>query len=100
MTTETKTKHTQIEGIGRAKPKEVSFSAVAIRCRCGDPWRLHPCRCSNPGNHTGQPCPKGNEPCPQGIEEDFGTVSYWHRNPLKRLWFWFQKILLGKKVQV
>ncbi len=22
-----------------------------------------------------------------GTREDLGTISYWHRNPLKRLWF-------------
>jgi hypothetical protein len=24
-----------------------------------------------------------------GTVEDYGTVSYWHRNPLRRLWHWF-----------
>jgi hypothetical protein len=28
-----------------------------------------------------------------GSREDLGTIAYWHRNPLKRIWFYFKKFL-------
>lgn len=32
-----------------------------------------------------------------GTVENLGVVTYWHRNPLKRLW-WRTKKYLGKKL--
>ena len=55
------------------KPKEVSFSAVVIRCRC-----------NNPTSHRNQVCPKGKK-------EDLGIISYWNKNPLKRLSYWISR---------
>ncbi len=26
-----------------------------------------------------------------GPVEDLGVISYWHRNPLRRLWFWLKQ---------
>ncbi len=26
-----------------------------------------------------------------GSVEDLGVISYWHRNPLKRLWWWVKR---------
>jgi hypothetical protein len=46
---------------------EMTTEAVIIRCRCGDP-----------ASHQGEICPKGQT-------VDLGVISYWHRNPLKRL---------------
>lgn len=31
-----------------------------------------------------------------GRVENLGTISYWHRNPLKRLW-WKFKTMFGKR---
>lgn len=56
--------------IARAKPREIRLEAVVTRCGCGDP-----------AAHAGRICPK-----PRAIENR-GTVSYWHRNPLRRLWW-------------
>lgn len=33
-----------------------------------------------------------------GTREDLGVIAYWHRNPLKRLWFFIRKNLLGRIV--
>lgn len=30
-----------------------------------------------------------------GTVEDLGVVSYWHKNPLKRLWFKASQIIKG-----
>jgi hypothetical protein len=38
------------------------------------------CQCVVKGQHPG-------EPCPTGRVVDFGIVSYWHKNPLRR-WAW------------
>jgi hypothetical protein len=53
-----------------ARPRMQSVSAVIIRCGCGAPL-----------THLSVRCPK-----PLRIE-DLGTVAYWHRNPLRRLWY-------------
>lgn len=59
--------------------QEVSIEAVVTRCGCGDPLRLH-----------GRDEQGGLLPCPTPRAiEDKGTVSYWHVNPLKRLYFWW-----------
>lgn len=48
--------------------EEASIQAVVIRCGCGDPLALHP-----------------NDPCPTPrASENRGTISYWHKNPLRR----------------
>lgn len=26
-----------------------------------------------------------------GTREELGTIAYWHRNPLKRIWFYISK---------
>lgn len=52
----------------RAGIQEASIEAVVVRCGCGDPAGIHP-----------------HAPCPSpAATEDLGTVSYYHRNPLKR----------------
>jgi hypothetical protein len=53
-----------------ARPRMQSVSAVIIRCGCGAPL-----------THVGQACPSPR------TREALGTVAYWHRNPLKRLWY-------------
>lgn len=60
------TKHTATSPVPL---KEASIHAVVIRCGCGDPANIHP----------GEPCPTPR------TTEDRGTVSYYHRNPLRRL---------------
>lgn len=82
----------------KAKPTETSIGVLVVRCRCGDPWRIHPCHCKNPQEHTGLPCPYGNDSCPQGKKENFGIVSYWHKNPFKRLSYWFRTRILEGRV--
>ncbi|MEK6323615.1 MAG: hypothetical protein AABN33_18395 [Acidobacteriota bacterium] len=71
----------EVQAIGRGKAREVSISAVVIRCRCGDP-----------DSHRGEVCPRGER-------EDRGTVSYWHRNPLKRFYYWFETVFKKRRVQ-
>lgn len=66
----------------RSKAKEVSLSATVIRCRCG-----------NPDGHRGATCP-------QGVEENLGAISYWSRNPFKRLAYWFQRSILNRRVEL
>lgn len=51
--------------------KEASIQATVVRCGCGDPLNVHP----------DSPCPKPR------ATEDLGTVSYWHKNPIRR-WLW------------
>jgi hypothetical protein len=59
--------------------QEASVRAVVTRCGCGDP-ASHP-----------------EAVCPKGVTEDLGVVSYYHRNPFKRLAFEVQRQLKGKK---
>lgn len=56
-------------------PKMASISAIVIRCGCSAEEKAKP----NWHGAHGVVCPK-----PSRIE-DRGVVSYWHRNPLKRL---------------
>lgn len=58
------------------KAKEALISVVIIRCGC-----------NNPATHIGSTCPKGRI-------EDRGVVSYWHKNPFKRLNYWFKTKVL------
>jgi hypothetical protein len=30
-----------------------------------------------------------------GSKEDLGAVAYWHKNPIKRLWFKLKEIIRG-----
>lgn len=53
----------------QGKVKQQQIDAVVIRCGCGKPH-----------SHAGKVCPKGKR-------EDHGTIAYWHKNPLRRLWF-------------
>lgn len=46
---------------------ERKLSAVIIRCKCDDA-----------ASHEGASCPTGQI-------EQLGVISYWHRNPLRRL---------------
>jgi hypothetical protein len=84
--------------MAHGKPSEVSLAIKALRCRCGNPWNIHACRCDDRESHKGKPCPSGNEPCPYAEVEEHGTVSYWNRNPFKRFVYWFKKTILGRKV--
>jgi hypothetical protein len=59
---------------------EASISAVIIHCNC-----------DNPPSHLG-------EPCPTGLLEELGVVSYYHKNPLKRL-IWSANRKVFKKWQ-
>lgn len=51
--------------------EEATIEATIIRCRCG-----------NPASHP-------DAVCPQGVAVPLGVVSYYHRNPLRRLWWRF-----------
>lgn len=48
---------------------EASIQASVIRCGCGNPAVVHP----------GEPCPTPR------TTEKLGVISYYHRNPLRRL---------------
>lgn len=50
--------------------REASVSAVVIRCGCNDPT-----------SHAGRVCPK-----PKAVE-DHGTISYFHKSLLRRLFY-------------
>ena len=50
----------------KAGAKEASIQATVLRCTCG-----------TPDSHLGTPCP-------QASAEYLGTISYYHRNPIKR----------------
>lgn len=92
---------TALQGaMAQGDPSEVKLGVRVLKCKCGDPWNIHSCRCDEPETHKGQPCPMGNEPCPLALIEEHGTVSYWHKNPFKRLAFWWQKTILGRKVEI
>jgi len=54
----------------RSGIKSAELGLTVIRCGCGDP-----------DQHLGSVCPRPRE------VEQLGTVAYWHRNPLKRLWW-------------
>lgn len=56
---------------------EVAISAIVTRCGCGDPENVHP---RNEDGSMG-PCPTPR------ATEDHGVISYYHRNPLRRLWW-------------
>lgn len=66
----------------KVKAKEVSLSAVVTRCHCG-----------NPDGHRGAVCP-------QGVVEDKGVISYYSRNPFKRLAYWFKRSILNRRVEL
>ena len=57
------------------QPISTSVSAVVVRCTCG-----------NPASHAGAVCP-------QGKTQDMGVISYWHRNPLRRLAWRVKRIM-------
>jgi hypothetical protein len=40
--------------------------------------RIIRCACNAPQTHAGQVCPRGQI-------VDLGLLSYWHRNPIKRI---------------
>lgn len=65
----------------KAKAREARIDITVIRCGCG-----------NPTSHTGQHCPR-----PRQIE-DHGTVSYYHRNPLRRWWWHLNRWLCGSQI--
>ena len=50
--------------------QESSLEAIVIRCGCGDP-----------SSHLGTVCPTPRS------REDLGVIAYYHRNPLRR-WAW------------
>lgn len=47
--------------------QSATVEMTVLRCTCGDP-----------ASHPAQPCP-------QARAEPRGIVSFWHRNPLRRL---------------
>ncbi len=49
--------------------KEASIEATIIRCTCD----------------VELPCPHAGQPCPKGRVEEKGVISYYNRNPLRRL---------------
>lgn len=71
-----------------ATPVMQTLEAVIIRCGCGDPDRLHPGRFGRSGVDI---CPR-----PLG-HEDRGVIAFGHRNPFKRLKWWFLHDVLGLK---
>jgi hypothetical protein len=60
-------------------PTMASVEAKIIRCGCTDARKRAP----NWHGSLGQPCPNPR------ATEDQGVVSFWHRNPLYRLRYWF-----------
>lgn len=83
-------------GVGANVAKEVAIGAVVIRCGCGDPKTRTLEMVEK--THGGYDENGHLKPCPTPIIEDQGTVSFWHRNPLRRLWFAIRRAL-GVKVE-
>jgi hypothetical protein len=54
----------------RGGAREMSISAVVMRCGCGAP-----------DSHSGMPCPRPR------AREDLGRVSYYHKHFWRR-WLW------------
>ncbi len=52
------------------KYKSVRIAATIVRCRCGNPARVHP-----------------DGVCPLGEKIALGTIAYRHQNPLRTLLF-------------
>lgn len=65
--------------------REATIEAVVVRCGCKSDWRQIHERYED-GSYG--PCPT-----PKRVQ-DLGVISYWHRNPLRRL-FWRLKHLRG-----
>lgn len=64
-----------VSALGTSPVEEITISATVIRCGCGDPLNIH------------EQFPDGSIgvcPTPRTTEER-GVISYWHRNPLKRV---------------
>lgn len=61
-----------------SQPTSATVSAVVIRCTCG-----------KPESHAGQVCPKGKA-------VDLGVISYYHRNPLRRLAWRIKQKMRGR----
>jgi hypothetical protein len=66
-----------------------SISAKIIRCGCTPDQKLMPLW----HGAVGKTCPN-----PRG-EENHGIVSFWHRNPIRRLFYWFRRRILRQTVQ-
>jgi hypothetical protein len=49
--------------------KEASIQAIVLRCRCGAPESHH------------------GAVCPSAVSHNLGTISYYHKNPLRRWLF-------------
>ena len=63
-----------MSNVGTAqRAEQMAIDATVIRCGCG-----------RPAQHAGQVCPRPNI-------ENLGTVSYYHRNPLKRLTYYLKR---------
>jgi hypothetical protein len=54
----------------KSPARRATIEAVVTRCGCG-----------NPAGHAGRVCPN-----PRQVENR-GVVSFYHRNPFKRLWW-------------
>jgi len=60
--------------------KEASFKAIILRCTC-KPEKM---------KHSGKPCPRAKA-------VDLGVVSYYHKNPIRRLIWEVKNKLRDKK---
>lgn len=80
---------TKKKQFGAPVKKMATVEAVVTRCGCSDEQKR------SPEWHAAQKPP---QPCPNPRKvEDMGVVSFWHRNPLKRLRFWLLKNVLQLK---
>ena len=75
-----------IGGQQKAKIKSIEFQNVVLRCGCG-----------NPDSHSKLDPPR---PCPTPRKTvDHGTVSYYHRNPLKRVKWWLSRRFIERRLR-
>jgi len=72
--------------IAPVQPRMQSISAKIIRCGCTDDQKLRN------DWHGKEFAGRQPFPCPNPrVVEDKGIISYWHRNPFKRLVYRFRR---------